>query len=134
MLLTKATVNRANFLVGNKNYVSSITIIIGGSSENRRSGETIRGNRQRYPRTATVMLQITSRRDHPWQYRQSQGGPYIARGDSVHTIIVDLWGDHPRRHKQSGGPLLGGTDYCMTDPLYFVAIKGKKIILYNKLF
>ena len=42
MLLTKPTINHANFLyiyiVGNKNYVGSITIIIGGPSQNRRSG------------------------------------------------------------------------------------------------
>ena len=38
MLLMKPTINRANFLVGNKNYVGSITIIIGGPSQNRRSG------------------------------------------------------------------------------------------------
>ena len=35
MLLTKPTINRANFLVGNKNYIGSITIIIGGPSQNR---------------------------------------------------------------------------------------------------
>ena len=37
MLLTKPTFNRANFLVGIKNYEGSITII-GGLSQNRRFG------------------------------------------------------------------------------------------------
>ena len=38
MPLTKPTVNSANFLVDNKNYLASITIIIGVPSQNRRSG------------------------------------------------------------------------------------------------
>ena len=38
MLVTKPMINCANFLVNNKNYVGSITIIIGDPSQNRRSG------------------------------------------------------------------------------------------------
>ena len=104
MLLTKPTINRANLLVGNKNYVGSITIIIEVRRKTDNLGETIA---IRYPRAAIVMLRKANRRDHPWQYRRSPGGPSIARGDrpyhhswsrgTVHVVI-----------SSSGGPLLGG--------------------------
>ena len=60
----------------------------------------------RYSRVATAMLQKASRTNHPWQNRRSMGGPFIARG-TVHIVLVG-----------QGGPLLGVTDYCMTEPLF----------------
>ena len=76
----------------------------------------------RYPRVVSVMLRNASRRDRPWQLIQAipgrtvhckGGSSILVHGGTVYDDI-DGTGDRPCRHKQSGGPLFGGTDFCMT--------------------
>ena len=117
MLLTKPTINRANFLLGNRNYVACRRFY---NYKNRRSvaKQTIWGRPYvavaidiRYPHTVTVML----RKDHPWQYRQSLGRLSIARGD-VYIIIAGLGGGGGGGHVvissqgtlHLGGPIIAG--------------------------